>query len=369
MKKSEIFWQSYLNLEKEALEVSKYIFFTDEEMDNKNENQEAGTKNSQLETFSPYLADLLVCCCVQIEAISKELYFNNGGPKSRDKKPHFDYDCLKLIDEKWKTHDKTVHVVSPAFNFTKDENRSLKPLNGAHCKRDCSWKTAYQDIKHDRFEHLHEGNVRNFLHALAALYLLNIYYRNDRWSVLRRDISKIDFSIGSALFSVTTPVCPNSFQENIPIKSESPFVVRLKDEDYNHITALRQKANETFIDYWSKQPELQEPDFIQQLQEVKNAGKNLMPFWELGKYRMNKKFPKSLPFEERKKLLIESEDWNSWIHLHNNYIAPDGLTENNIQEEVDKIGEQWGMQFIHDHGHSTWINHALNESLYEIYIP
>ena len=29
MNKSDIFWQSYLNLEKEAIEVSKYIFITD----------------------------------------------------------------------------------------------------------------------------------------------------------------------------------------------------------------------------------------------------------------------------------------------------------------------------------------------------
>ena len=30
MKKADIFWQTYLNLEKEVIEVSKYIFFTDE---------------------------------------------------------------------------------------------------------------------------------------------------------------------------------------------------------------------------------------------------------------------------------------------------------------------------------------------------
>lgn len=29
MEKSDIFWQTYLNLEKEAIELSKYIFFTD----------------------------------------------------------------------------------------------------------------------------------------------------------------------------------------------------------------------------------------------------------------------------------------------------------------------------------------------------
>lgn len=38
---------------------------------------------TQLETFSPHIADLLVQCCVQIEAVSKELYFDNGGTKVR----------------------------------------------------------------------------------------------------------------------------------------------------------------------------------------------------------------------------------------------------------------------------------------------
>lgn len=30
MKKSDIFWQTYLNLEKELLEVAEYIYVTDE---------------------------------------------------------------------------------------------------------------------------------------------------------------------------------------------------------------------------------------------------------------------------------------------------------------------------------------------------
>ena len=30
MNKKDIFWQTYLNLEKEVIEVSKYIFITDE---------------------------------------------------------------------------------------------------------------------------------------------------------------------------------------------------------------------------------------------------------------------------------------------------------------------------------------------------
>ena len=89
MQKSDIFLQTYLNLEKEVIEVSKYIFFTDEVLVNSNGSIKAQSCKTQLETFSPHIADLLVRCCVQIEAISKELYFDNGcllytSPSPRD---------------------------------------------------------------------------------------------------------------------------------------------------------------------------------------------------------------------------------------------------------------------------------------------
>ena len=83
MKKSDIFWQTYLNLEKEAVEISKYIFFTDEVLINGKNGITVQSCDTQLQTFSPYIADLLVRCCVQIEALSKELYFDNGGTKAR----------------------------------------------------------------------------------------------------------------------------------------------------------------------------------------------------------------------------------------------------------------------------------------------
>lgn len=96
--KSDIFWQTYLNLEKEVLEVSKYIHFTDTKITHKGGEEPC---NTQLETFSPFIADLLVCCCIQIEAVAKELYFENSGEKLRgDKNLYFDDDCLRLINRK-----------------------------------------------------------------------------------------------------------------------------------------------------------------------------------------------------------------------------------------------------------------------------
>lgn len=135
MKKASIFWQTYLNLEKELLDLSKYIFITDEILENQEGQVSTRTCNSQLEVFSPYIADLLVRCCIQIEAISKELYFDIGGEKQRgDSSLLFDTDCLKEIDKKWATHNKVVLVVSPSFNLTTDNNIFLKPLKEAHKK-------------------------------------------------------------------------------------------------------------------------------------------------------------------------------------------------------------------------------------------
>src|SRR5690606_8987277 len=101
MNKSNIFWQTYLKLEKELLEVAKYIYITDTKITNHSRQVDS----AQMETYSPHIADLIIRTCIEIEAISKELYFDLGGTKSRGNKDlFFDEDCLKLIDIKCQTH-------------------------------------------------------------------------------------------------------------------------------------------------------------------------------------------------------------------------------------------------------------------------
>ena len=231
--KSDIFWQTYLNLEKEVLEVSKYIHFTDTKITHKGEEP----CNTQLETFSPFIADLLVRCCIQIESIAKELYFENGGEKLRgDKNIYFDDDCLRLINRKWNTDNKIVMVVSPLFYFTKEENKILKPLKKAY-KKDNYWAKTYQAVKHDRFSSLYKGNVKALIGALAALYLLNIYYKNYLLELKLQDISSFDFSFGSLVFAIKEPVIPEKFIENEFIFSASPFVIKYKNEFVNEISS------------------------------------------------------------------------------------------------------------------------------------
>ena len=375
MKKSDIFWQTYLNLEKEAIEVSKYIFFTDEVLVNGKGGIVAQSCNTQLETFSPHIADLLVRCCVQIEAISKELYFDNGGTKARgDSSILFDEDCLKLIDIKWQTHNKTVMVVAPFFNFVKDENRILKPLKEAHKRQGTYWEKAYQAVKHDRYSSLHKGNVKAFIHALAALYLLNLYYRNDSWVTKYQDISKLDYSMGSAIFTVKPPVANQLWHGNSPTITESPYVVSYQDADYQRIEEMQRKEEQALNDYWINQPELREPAFQAQLQEAverekKDPHQRVMHIWELAKYRLNKKIPNTLTFEERKVCLINSKEWNGWINQHNKHLSADELTEDNIQKEIDSVGIRWGMEIMKSFQKLEWLPIALNSEIYNIYIP
>lgn len=375
VKKADIFWQTYLNLEKEAIELSKYIFFTDEVPVNGRGNLTMPC-TSQLEVFSPHISDLLVCCCVQIEAISKELYFDNGGTKQRgDTSILFDEDCLKLIDIKWQTHVKQVLVVAPFFNFNKDENRILRPLKEAHKKQGTYWEKAYQAVKHDRYSSLQKGNVKAFIHALAALYLLNLYYRNDSWITRYQDISKHDYSMGSAIFSVKAPVAANQlWYKNEPKFSKSPFVVTYNDKDYQRIKAIQQKESQALSDYWLKQPELHDQAFLTQLQAIFDRGKSspkqsVMYIEELAKYRLNKKIPVTLSFEEKKSLLINSEEWNGKIYQQNKHLSENELTEDNIQKAIDSVAICWGIELTQKYQKFEWLSIALNSQICRVYIP
>lgn len=374
MNKKDIFWQTYLNLEKEVIEVSKYIFITDEVTIRTDGKETPISCDSQLKVFSPHIADLLVRCCVQIEALSKELYYNNGGEKPRGSKDvFFDEDCLKLVDKKWETGKKEVLVAAPFFNLTKDENRVLRPLRNAHKRSGVSWAKAYQAVKHDRFGSLQFGNVKALLHAMAALYLLNLYFRNDVRVVTFHELSKCDYSMGSSLFAVKSPAVKMLWYGNEPLKSESPYVVKYKDEEYQRIVAMQSADREALDKYWSSQPEMQDPEFcaiLEQAAEKQAHDPNyrLMIVWELAKFRLNKMLPKTMSFEARKICLINSEAWNCNINKINKHLAPEEISVDNIDDEINRIGTNWGIDIQKRFDTLAWTRLAMNSALCEIYI-
>ncbi len=357
MERSQLFWQTYLNLEKEMLEIAKYIYITDEITTYAGGKLITSHCETQLDTFSPHIADLLIKTCVEIEAISKELYYSLGGEKTRgDKTLFFDEDCLKLIDKKCRTHQKVVMISSSSFNLTKEENLCFKPLREAHKRQGTDWERAYQALKHDRYTSINKGTVKNLIHAMGALYLLNVYCRDIKFFSKFLEVNNLDFSLGSSVFSVAKPHQEylidiiNNQKINCTLASkESPFVLKYTDECYKKILEANKAEDENIRKYIFSQPELYEQEFIQQLshsaEQAKKEGHTPMSiFCELCIYRINKKLPSTLPFNERKELFISSPEWNGKTRMQNNHLKESELTAENIQFEIDLAGKLAGFE-------------------------
>ena len=146
------YWPIYINLEREFLDIAKTIHIDD----------------NQLGVYSMRICDMLVRTVVEIESISKDLFFDNGSVLPGDQDfPYFDTDCIKLLVDKCSINKKVVLVVSPDLYLEKDENIILIPFHKAH-KRGTSgsdWEKAYQKVKHDRARQFQQGNVKVLLRA------------------------------------------------------------------------------------------------------------------------------------------------------------------------------------------------------------
>lgn len=184
---------------------------------------------------------------------------------------------------------------------------------------------------------------------MGALFLLNIYFKNVKLTARYLGASKLDLSFGSSIFSVKRPsdkyvidVINNHDIVDCLQADESPFVMKYTDSCYKAVLDANKKALEEMKAYWVAQPELNEPEFIQQVEEARESEsrdprQKLNLFCELAKYRFRKKIPPFLPFEERKKLLISSQEW--LVRKQNNAGLNDTqITEDNIQLLIDQLG-------------------------------
>ena len=204
-----IFWNIYKNIERELIQISNIIHIDD----------------NQLNVYSPKITELLIRTVVEVEAISKELYFKNGGNKENDNQLFFDTDCIDFLENKWLLSKKKVIVSAPNFYFNNEDNRVLTPLKKANKRGSSSskWLIAYQAVKHNRNNSLSKGNLKNLIGALAGLYVLNIYYKDLVYS-LSRDSNGTNFdnSLGSSIFSVDihkyTDITYDNEKEDMPYK-------------------------------------------------------------------------------------------------------------------------------------------------------
>ena len=166
-----LYWSIYENLEAEVLRLADAIFFDDK----------------QLKVYSVTIGNLIVRCAIEIESLAKELYCVLGGApmiwveeKQSERFPYFDTDCLDLLVRNWKIDKKKIQIVNSKMNFSQEKS-VLTPLHKSNRAQDKGslWKRAYQSFKHNRAQSIPKANVENLLGALGALYILNLYNRDD----------------------------------------------------------------------------------------------------------------------------------------------------------------------------------------------
>jgi hypothetical protein len=183
------YWSIYKNLERELVDLSNLIHIDDK----------------QLEIYSTKISELLIRTTVEVESISEELYFQNGGTKPNDNELYFDTNCLALLENKWLLSKKQVLVSASNFYFDLVENKILTPLRKANKRGTSSsdWQKAYQAIKHNRVASLAKGNLKHLIRAMGGLFVLNLYYK-DTFYELGKDATGTNFdnSLGSLIFSV-----------------------------------------------------------------------------------------------------------------------------------------------------------------------
>lgn len=253
-----MFWTIYKNLEKELLDLSNNIHFCD-------------TQNS---VYSVHISDLLIRASVEIEAISKELYKLAGGnmtpldDEGNERDLFFDSDCIQYLDLNWHITKKCVNVVASNFYFTKQENLILRPLKNCNKRGNGRWKKAYQAVKHDRLESLSAGNIANLIRAMAALYVLNLYYRNEKYDVgTIMDTVPFDTRMGSDIFSVnlahaercrfTEEMSDESIDDAVKAELDSSvYVQKYTDEVFKSLHQAMIEYNATAKDTLIHSPEV-----------------------------------------------------------------------------------------------------------------
>lgn len=253
------YWPIYKNIEEEVIQLTKYINFSDD----------------QLNVYSMYIANLIIRIVIEIEALSKELYQNNGGPNVYDDNGNlrnlfFDTDCIQYLDDKWGICNRDIIVSCSKFNFINQQYKIIKPLKKANKSGTSSarWNKAYQAIKHDRQNNLKKGNLENLIYALGALYILNIYYRNETYEYGTTNLpnSLFDNRLGSEIFAASFADASkasigNDENDTAIDKAEREkistalCIIKYKDDEWKKIHEELKKYNNQLINGLIKEPE------------------------------------------------------------------------------------------------------------------
>ncbi|MDR0905208.1 MAG: hypothetical protein LBN00_03375 [Oscillospiraceae bacterium] len=214
------------------------------------------------------------------------------------------------------------------------------------------YNKAYNAIKHDRVKNLSKANVRVVIRALAALYLLNVYYRNEAYENVGNQIvnsqqsptgytgCEFDERLGSEIFAIQYIVNWN-FIDDIAhnsgdISQRDKFTYIIKYADKYLTTYLEKQAADS-----EKQKQIltTSNEFI----EFAKSGRHLTSndiigvSNEIGAWSLSQKLSVFTSFQEKCSQLINSREYE-YYYSKNKHQTAQPITEHNIDSMVSSVG-------------------------------
>ncbi len=182
------YWPIYKRLEKNVDDLTHAVHISDD----------------QLDVYSSQNSDLILRIGAEIEAISKAIYLRDFDPQMSDQ-AKFDEVAIKKFVQDWKLDQKVAYLSHPNCFCSEREYKPFVKDTTRTGRQNMTfrWNNAYQNLKHNRQQAFNHASIGALLSAMAALYILNLYYRNEVVE-LGDDhaAARIDPGLGSGLFSV-----------------------------------------------------------------------------------------------------------------------------------------------------------------------
>lgn len=176
LEKERLFFQIYQSLEKELLEMTDYIHFSE----------------NNLDVYSVKLANFILRANVECESLLKELYkktkhFNSLSEAKQSKA--LENSTYREVNAVYKLDKKKIYIASEIFYFQEKYSEPFIPFVYKKNKKDPI--QIYNAIKHDKVNNLEKADLETAINMLGTLFILNSYFFPELIQKEQDDRSKI----------------------------------------------------------------------------------------------------------------------------------------------------------------------------------
>lgn len=179
MEKERLFFQIYQSLEKELLDMTDYIHFSER----------------NLNVYSVKLANFILRANVETESLLKELLkrtdYYNGLSSDKEKNKALEKRSYTEVNSVYNLDKKTIYIASEIFYFQGEYSEPFKPFE--YEKNGKNSYEIYNAIKHDKVNNLEKADLETAINMLGTIFILNLCFYpslaykkdNDRSKIFR----------------------------------------------------------------------------------------------------------------------------------------------------------------------------------------